>query len=86
MQIAVRDATSEAVDVELLPFFHAAERRGRIELQELRTRVRMTPDTAYVLASQSASETTAGSGLFRWTEKNRTKESVIVLRAEVGGL
>ncbi len=85
LHVAVHSASPQAVDLELLPFFHRADRHeGRLEVTELRTRLRVVPGRSYVIASQNTATSDFGSAFLTARSDERTREVVLLLRAEVG--
>jgi len=84
LRVQVVRAGADQVEIELLPYFHRAERRDLLEVQELATRLAVAPGATYVIASNRTSNRNFGSSLFTRRERDHSRESVILLRADVG--
>ncbi len=85
MKVRVHKVAPGNIEVELTPYFHRADRRGILEVNELRTRINMIPGRSYVIASDHRAASNFGSAFFSSHRESRDREVVILLKAEAGG-
>ena len=82
MKIKVHTATPKRVVVELTPYFHRADRKGLLEVNELRTRISVIPGRSYIIASDRGGTSNFGSTFLTSHSRSRNREVVILLKAE----
>lgn len=83
MRVRVHRATARGVEVSLIPYFYATERRGPQEIDELETRVFLEPGVPLVIAGNEAASDRAGWWLLGHGSRSSRRSVSIVIDAEV---
>ncbi|MBI1375438.1 MAG: hypothetical protein GC159_22210 [Phycisphaera sp.] len=90
MAVTVRGVSASGVDVELLPYFHAARttdarggRGGAIQLDELRTRVIVPPGVPIAVMSDSSATTDTARSWLSYRRDDRVTDTLLVLTVDV---
>ncbi|MBN2710999.1 MAG: hypothetical protein JXR97_00995 [Planctomycetes bacterium] len=84
MNVRVNSANSNNVSVELLPYFNRAERRGRIEVNELRTSLNLRPGVPYIIAGNEESSDNFSRSFLGYMDGKKRKNMAIIISADVG--
>lgn len=82
LDVHVVSTGPEGVLLELMPYFHARRKHGRIEVEKLATRILLKPGQPCVIGGQRTRKQSLGSGLFRLESRESTGETAIVLSVD----
>lgn len=82
LQVAVGHVDEHSVEVQLMPYYHGAKRRGPVEVQEVRTTVRLKPGEPTLISAYDSAGATAD--LFRSRNQQGSRQIALVLTATVG--
>lgn len=85
IKLLVGKASENGVMVQMTPYFHSAEHRGRIELTRLATTVHLVPGTPYVIAADRQSSASFGADFFGINRQHDSRDVAIIMQVEVGG-
>lgn len=82
--VHILSASADAVELELIPYFHGTDRGSHVEVEHLRTRVQLRPGVPYVLAANQNARESAALSFFGSMRETIEQELAIVLTLEVG--
>jgi hypothetical protein len=84
MRVTVHDVSEDTVTLELLPYFHGEQRRGRLMVRELATTL-VVPvgQPVVIMADQQQQQSLATQWLSR-TSRSRQTQMIAVLTVETG--
>ncbi len=85
MQVAVQRAGPEAVTVRLSPYFHRANRRGKLVLEEIATALTLRPGRPYVIMQDRSHETSVASALLSRSTTYGARQVIAILTVDTGG-